>query len=119
MFPRSLMLALLFVLLVNCNGSPTSPDVSARPACRTTEVFARESFYAERAEAEAEFRGVLEFRDVPSTPNGRDHRYFLNGVPVYSGGVEIERAFKAAAGTEVTVRGKLVDFTHGREIWAA
>lgn len=109
-------LAALILLTLGCAGSPTAP---AAPRCTTTSVFARESFYLERAESERDFQGTLEHRDVPSTPSGRDHRYFLGGVPVYSGGTTTEPAFRSAIGTTVVIRGKLVSFTHGQEIWTA
>ncbi|HEV3484188.1 MAG TPA: hypothetical protein VG106_02195 [Vicinamibacterales bacterium] len=105
------MRGLMFVaLLIGCAG---------RPACSTTEVFGAEAFYLERAEPEQDFRGTLVFRDVPSTPAGRDHRFFLGDLPVYSGGFTTEPAFRNAAGATVTIRGKLVNFSHGPEIWAA
>ena len=112
------LLSLALLLLASCHGSPTAPQ-STVPACSTASVFAGEAFYVDRGEAEQEFAGVLEYRDVPATPNGRDHRYFLNGVAVYSGGFTTEPALRKAAGTTVTVRGKLVNFTHGPEIWPA
>jgi hypothetical protein len=38
---------------------------------------------------------------------------------VYSGGTTTEARLKTNVGASVVVRGKLVDFTHGREIWPA
>lgn len=93
--------------------SPTQPA-----ACTTSQVFAQQIYYSERVETEREFRGTLEWRNTPSTPNGRDHRYFLNGTPVYSGGTVTEPIFKSAVGAEVVIRGKLVDVGYGVEIWA-
>jgi hypothetical protein len=110
---------LSFLSLIGCHGNPTEPRSVVSPACTTTSVFAGQAFYGERSEVEQEFSGVLEFRDLPATPNGRDHRYFLNGTAVYSGGLDTQSAFQNAAGTTVVVRGKLVQFTHGPEIWAS
>lgn len=113
-FARRAAVVLPLVGLLACNSGPTVPQ-----PCVTTEIFAGEQFYAERTEPEQDFRGTLVFRDVASTPSGRDHRYFLNDMPVYSGGLATEPIFKATAGTAITARGKLVNFTHGQEIWLA
>lgn len=112
--PLTPLLMLLLGAACGAVQSPTQPAV-----CRTSVVFAREPYYAERTEAERDFSGTLERRDTPSTPNGRDHRYFLNGTPVYSGGNFSEPAFQAAVGSSVVIRGKLVDVGYGAEIWTA
>jgi hypothetical protein len=116
---RTILRAVIVVVVlgaIGC-GSPTSPSSSS--SCGTTAVFAQESFYRERAEPEQEFSGPLEWRNAPATPNGRDHRYFLNGVPVYSGGTTTEPKFRAAIGAQVAIRGKVVDVGFGPEIWSA
>ncbi len=109
-------LLLAFIVLLGCGGrrSPTEPL-----HCSTTTVFAAERFYLERSEPETESSGRLERRDVSTTPNGRDHHYFLNNTAVYSGGPETEPVFKAAAGSNVIIHGKLVDVGFGPEIWTA
>lgn len=106
----------LCLLLGACGGhrAPTEP-----PHCATSTVFAGDASYTERTEAEREFSGRLEFRDVAPAPNGRDHHYFLNNTPVYSGGPATEPIFKAAAGSSVIIQGKLVEAGFGPEIWAA
>lgn len=109
----------LSMVLAGCGGSPTEPQTVATQRCSTTAIFAQEPFYADRGEPEQEFRGTLVFRDRPATPNGRDHRYFLQDVPVYSGGFTTEPTLKSAAGTTVTIRGKLVNVLDGPEIWPA
>ncbi|HEU4886385.1 MAG TPA: hypothetical protein VFV49_00755 [Thermoanaerobaculia bacterium] len=83
------------------------------------QIFEQEAFYTARPEPEQEFRGNLEFRNVPPTPNGRDHRYFMTGTPVYSGGSTTEALFANTASNDVIIRGKLVDIGYGSEIWAA
>src|SRR5687767_11715447 len=104
---RLLPLTLALSLFLAACGDRTSPtDPSQR--CGTLTVFSAEAYYSERPEPEREFSGTLLFRDLPSTPNGRDHRYFLNGTAVYSGGFMSEPIFRAAAGSDVTIRGKLV-----------
>ena len=95
-------------------SSPTRP-----PACFTKTVFESQSYYVDRAESERTFSGPLEFRNTPATPNGRDHRFFLNGMAVYSGGFTTQPIFEAAIGTRVEIRGKVVDVGFGPEIWAA
>ena len=112
----TLFTIVLFVLVANCSGrrDPTEPL-----RCHTSTVFAAEAFYTERPEAETEFSGRLERRDVLPTPNGRDHQYFLNGTAVYSGGTSTEPIFQTAAGSSVIIRGKVVDVGYGPEIWSA
>lgn len=112
--PVLLISVLAFGAACGAVQSPTQPA-----PCRASVVFAQEAYYSERVEIERDFRGTLEWRDTPSTPNGRDHRYFLNGTPVYSGGIFTEPTFKAAVGSEVVIRGKLVDVGYGPEIWTA
>lgn len=116
LMPRLLASLTTLLLLIGCNESPTAP-LAAQP-CRPVQIFGQESFYVARTEPEQEFRGSLEFRNVPSTPNGRDHRYFLTNVPVYSGGSATEAQFADTVGDDVTIRGKLVDVGFGAEIWA-
>lgn len=102
-------------ILGGCDGSiPTAP-----PRCTTVTVFATEQWYMQRSEPEREFSGELEFRNTPSTPNGRDHRFFLANTPVYSGGTTSEAIFSDAAGAAITIRGKTVDVGFGPEIWSA
>src|SRR5688572_15570097 len=113
-WPRLITYLTALLLLIGCNGSPTAP-----PTCRTVLIFEQEAFYTARTEHEQEFRGSLEFRDVLPTPNGRDHRYFVAGIPVYSGGSTTAALFANTAGGDVTIRGKLVDVGYGPEIWAA
>jgi len=116
--PRFLAPLALLLLFIGCTGSsPTAP--APLQQCRTLQVFGEEAYYIARTESEQEFRGALEFRNVPATPNGRDHRYFLTNIPVYSGGFHTEPVFANAAGGDVTIRGKLVDVGFGPEIWAA
>ena len=112
--PRLASVLPTLLLLIGCAGSPTAP-----PTCRTVLIFGQEDFYTARTETEQDFRGSLEFRNVLPTPNGRDHRYFMAGTPVYSGGATTEARFADIAGTDVTIRGKLVDVGYGPEIWAA
>jgi hypothetical protein len=116
--PRLLAPLSTLLLLIGCGGSsPTAP--APLQQCRTLMVFGEEASYVARTEAEQEFRGTLEFRNLPATPNGRDHRYFLTNMPVYSGGSFTEPLFANAAGSDITIRGKLVDVGFGPEIWAA
>jgi hypothetical protein len=113
-WPRLITYLTALLLLIDCAGSPTAP-----PTCRTVLIFGQESFYTARTEHEQDFRGSLEFRNVLPTPNGRDHRYFVADVPVYSGGSIAEALFAETAGNDVTIHGKLVDVGYGPEIWAA
>lgn len=113
-WPRLITYLIALFLLTGCAGSPTAP-----PTCRTVLIFGQESFYIARTEHEQEFRGSLEFRNVLPTPNGRDHRYFVAGIPVYSGGSTTEEVLANTVGTEVAIHGKLVDVGYGPEIWAA
>ena len=110
---RVLVLCAATAVSAACS-SPTQPR-----SCSTKTVFEAQSYYIERLEPETTFSGPLEFRDMPATPNGRDHRYFLNGVAVYSGGFATEPIFKAATGQRVEIRGKVVDVGFGPEIWTA
>ena len=115
--PRLFAPLAMLLLLIGCDGSsPTAP--APLQQCRTLQVFGEEAYYTARTEPEQEFRGPLEFRNVAATPNGRDHRYFLTNTPVYSGGFYTEPIFANAAGSDVTIRGKLVDVGFGAEIWA-
>jgi len=109
-------LIVLSVVAGACDGhrSPTEPL-----RCGTATVFASEAWYQERAEAETEVSGRLERRDVLPSPNGRDHRYFLNGTAVYSGGASTEPIFNRASGWSVIIRGKVADVGYGPEIWSA
>lgn len=99
----------------NCHSTPDP----TQPHCTSAAVFEHQTFYVERPEPEREFRGVLELRNVLATPNGRDHRFFLGDVPVYSGGTQTQRTLDGASGASTIIRGKLVRFTHGLEIWPA
>ena len=106
---------LALVVFASCGRSITETET-----CTSSIVFRDEPFYVARAETEHDFRGVLEFRDNGSVPpTRRDYHYFLNGTPVYSGGFATEPTFKNAAGDRVTIRGKVVNFTEGPEIWSA
>ena len=107
------VLALLAFSASTC-GTPT-----VRATCAAKNVFAEEPFYASRAEPEQIVAGTLEWRNTPATPNGRDHRYFIDNVPVYSGGATTEPLFKEAAGATVEIRGKVVDAGFGPDIWVA
>lgn len=113
---RMMFAVIASAILCGCDGSsiPTAP-----PRCTTVTVFATEQWYLQRPEPEREFSGQLEFRNVPATPNGRDHRYFLANTPVYSGGTTSEAIFSDAAGAAITIRGKTVDVGFGPEIWSA
>ena len=112
----ALSLLLLSTFLSNCAGQRS---LTRADRCTTATIFADEQFYSQRREDERQFTGMLEFRDLPATPGGRDHRFFLNGTPVYSGSPTSEAIFRAAAGTSVAIHGKLVDAGYGDEIWSS
>jgi hypothetical protein len=116
MFERNVLrlaAVLWMTFVVSACGSPTAPE-----SCHSVTVFASEPFYLASAEPEQSFSGQLEWRNTLPTPNGRDHQFFLNGTPVYSGGAT-EPKFQAAIGAHVTIQGKVLNLGYGPEIWPA
>lgn len=87
-------------------------------------VFADSDWYVARPEAEQEWRGVLRERDVTLGPASRAAVSFelvVEGgqpLPVYAANIRPRLA--QHVGSNVTIRGKLVDLTqegHGEELW--
>ena len=115
---RGVVLALGFVAsavaLASCSGSPTTP---LENGCRdATIVFAGEQFYQERTEFPTAVRGRLRKACPAPTPGGRDHCYFLDATPVYSGGRE--QVLDRFVGVDVVIVGKRVQLPPFEpEIW--
>src|SRR5260370_37270772 len=96
MLPEILKLTIsglfLVVTLASCGRTATEPE-----DCTSSVIFQGESFYLQRTEPEQQFEGTLEFRNSGSVPpNQRDHHFFLNGTPVYSGGFPTAPTFPNA-----------------------
>lgn len=79
-------------------------------------MFAHESWYRERAEPEVRREGILAPHSNILGPGDRGGLDFaLDGVPVYS--VGIERELARLAGRRVVTHGKLVDVDGALELW--
>jgi len=109
----------LVAVLVACSGSTTSA-----PDERPTIIHAEAEWYRVRPEAERDWRGTLERREVVAGPGARTAlRYTLYAVderiPVYDpSGARLERF----VGYDVVARGKRVDLTaegFAPELWIA
>jgi len=89
------------------------------------QIFAEDSFYLQRAEAEEVFIGILVAAPVREGPNTRDMPYKLivgnEEFSVYVSGFD-EKALQPYVGHEVEVVGKRIDQRkegYGIEIWIA
>lgn len=79
-------------------------------------MFAHESWYRERTEPEVRREGVLAPHSQGVGPGGRGGRHFaLDGIPVYSAGVERELA--PLVGRRVVAHGKVVEVDGAVELW--
>jgi hypothetical protein len=88
------------------------------PSCvESMDIFRAETFYAERAEPEVTRTGRLSKNCPPPSPNGRDHCYFVDGLPVYSG--NRSEVLDRYVGAQVTLRGKRVTIMDAAEFWPA
>jgi hypothetical protein len=91
----------------------------------TLEVYAHTDWYAERSEAEEEWKGVLRRCDPPGGPAARAALTFclLTGgrqLNVYA--AHLDELLTPLEGLRVKARGKLVDLSaegHGEELWLA
>ena len=108
---------LLTIFLGACGEAlPTEPRIQSQCSQLQT-VFRGSAFYDEKTETEREFEGTLVKKCPEPTPNGRDHCYFLEGTPVYSGGNETAKRLEPFIGKRVKISGKLLDLGFGLEIW--
>ena len=100
-------------------GDSIEDSVEGGSACELGSVtmFAGATFYEERSETELISTGALEEREVDPSPSGRDFVFWLQDLPVYSGGVEAR--IRPFVGLLVSVRGKIVDVGYGDALWPA
>lgn len=115
---RRVVLALGFVASAvastSCWEGPTTP---LNTTCGDeTIVLATEQVYRERTEPPTAMSGRLRKACPAPTPGGRDHCYFLDSTPVYSGGRE--EVLDRFVGADVVMIGKRVHLPPFEpEIW--